>query len=196
MKMFNRKCLQSKNSAKGFWDFLKPRDKNINPSQFIDPNDNSKTLTDECDINGAIKDFFSGLGRSSIADQTFKTNIEQRLKDIDTGVTQDSSFIPIRIDREMISDILRKLKLGKSCGVDGIPNEFLKFGGDSMISSLVDRLTAISDLETVPDDWYKGIIRPLHKAGSIYSLDNYRGITLTSNVYKIYAKVLEESLMI
>jgi hypothetical protein len=29
----------------------------------------------------------------------------------------------------------------------------------------------------------------------MYDLDNYRGITLTSNVYKIHSKVLEEAVM-
>jgi len=29
----------------------------------------------------------------------------------------------------------------------------------------------------------------------MYDLDNYRGITLTPNVYKIYSKVLEEAVM-
>jgi len=27
----------------------------------------------------------------------------------------------------------------------------------------------------------------------MYNLDNYRGITLTSNVYKVYAKIIEQS---
>ena len=29
----------------------------------------------------------------------------------------------------------------------------------------------------------------------MYNLDNYRGITLTSNVYKVYAKIIEQSVM-
>jgi hypothetical protein len=49
-----------------------------------------------------------------------------------------------------------------------------------MIKSLSDLFTCISDFEMIPDDWCKGIIKPLHKSGSIYDLDNYRGITLTS----------------
>jgi hypothetical protein len=69
-----------------------------------------------------------------------------------------------------------------------IPNEFLKYGGDIMIKSLSDLFTCISGFEMMPDDWCKGIIKPLHKSGSIYDLDNYRGITLTSNVNKVQIK--------
>jgi hypothetical protein len=43
----------------------------------------------------------------------------------------------------------------------------------------------------IPDDWCKGIIKPLHTSGSIYDLDNYRGITLTSNVNKVFSKILD-----
>ena len=55
--------------------------------------------------------------------------------------------------------------------------------------------TIITDLEAVPDDWQNGIIKPLPKAGSVYDIDNYRGITLTSNVHRVYSKILEESVM-
>jgi hypothetical protein len=40
-----------------------------------------------------------------------------------------------------------KLKSGKAPGIDEIPNDFLKFGGDIMIRSLVDMFTAISDIQ-------------------------------------------------
>ena len=62
-----------------------------------------------------------------------------------------------------------------------------------MIRSLVDMFTAISDIEVIPDDWHSGIIRPLHKSGSLYDIDNYRGTTLSSNVYKIFSKTIEST---
>ena len=93
---------------------------------------------------------------------------------------------------ESISDTLRGLKSGKAPGVDGIPNDFLKYGGDAMIRSLSDLFTFISDCEQIPNEWQRGIIIPLHKSGSVYDLDNYRGITtLSSNVYKLFSKTLE-----
>ena len=51
---------------------------------------------------------------------------------------------------------------------------------------------AIPDLEQIPSDWQKGIIKPIHKSGSIIELDNYRGITLSSNVYKVFSKGLKK----
>jgi len=44
------------------------------------------------------------------------------------------------------------LKSGKAPGVDDIPNDLLKYGGDSMVSSLTELCTAISDIELIPDD--------------------------------------------
>ena len=80
-------------------------------------------------------------------------------------------------------------------GYDEIPNEFLKYGGKAMLSSLVDLFTAISDFEQIPSDWQNGIIKPIHKSGSLFELDNYRGITLSSNVYKVFSKVIEEKIV-
>jgi hypothetical protein len=44
-------------------------------------------------------------------------------------------------------------------------------------------------------EWQKGIIIPIHKSASIYDLNNYRGITLTSNVNKIYASIMKNTIM-
>jgi hypothetical protein len=52
-----------------------------------------------------------------------------------------------------------------------MPNEFLKYGGDIIIKSLSDLFTCISDFEMIPDDWCKGIIKPLHKSGIWYVID-------------------------
>ena len=90
---------------------------------------------------------------------------------------------------------MKDLKLGKACGIDGIPNEFLKYGGEALTASLTEMFLRISDLEKIPNEWKKGIIIPLHKGGSIIDLNNYRGITLTSNVYKVYCKIIESTVM-
>jgi hypothetical protein len=85
-------------------------------------------------------------------------------------------MLTLKITRESISEILFGLKSGTAMGYDEIPNEFLKYGGKAMLSSLVDLFTAISDFEQIPSDWQNGIIKPIHISGSLFELDNYRGI--------------------
>jgi hypothetical protein len=64
-----------------------------------------------------------------------------------------------------------------------------------MISSLSGLYLAVMHPETIPLGWQRGIIVPIHKLESVHDIDNYRGITLSSNVYKVYSKVLEENIM-
>jgi hypothetical protein len=59
----------------------------------------------------------------------------------------------------------------------------------------VNFFIAVPDLEAIPLDWQRGIIVPIHKSGSMHDVDDYRGIALTSNVYKVYSEVLEENIM-
>ena len=99
--------------------------------------------------------------------------------------------ISLNIHRENIKSVLESLRSGKACGIDEIPNEFLKYGRNTLLNPLLDIFTKITDLEKSP----KGIIKHIHKGGSMYDLDNYRGITLTSNVYKVYAKIIEQSVL-
>ena len=50
-------------------------------------------------------------------------------------------------------------------------------------------------METIPDEWRQGLIKPIHKSGPLNNIDNYRGITLTSKVYKLYTKIIENVIM-
>jgi hypothetical protein len=68
----------------------------------------------------------------------------------------------LEMKRTSIEKILKELQSGKAVGPDDMPNELLKYGGDIIMSSLADLLIAVTDLETIPLDWQKGIIVPIH----------------------------------
>lgn len=59
------------------------------------------------------------------------------------------------------------------------------------MESLVDLFSIIADTERIPAEWEKGIVKQIYKADFIFDLDNYRGITLSCNVYKVFSKVFE-----
>ena len=195
VKDFTRKCSNSKNKIKGFWNFLKLKQNNETPSELTDPNDPDKKLTEHSDINMALGNHFSSIGCMNNKNDALVGKVNTLVSKIDNNMIYPTSPLNLKIDGKMISDILNKLKSGKACGIDNIPNEFLKYGGNSLSNSLTKFFTKITDLEIIPDEWFKGIIKPLHKGGSIHNLSNYRGITLTSNVYKVYCKIIESTVM-
>jgi hypothetical protein len=51
-----------------------------------------------------------------------------------------------------IKSVFESLRSGKVCGIDEIPNEFLKYGGNTLLNSLLDLFTKITDLEKIPED--------------------------------------------
>jgi hypothetical protein len=119
----------------------------------------------------------------------FKDNVRKRVAKLDENLVPTTDMFSLRFSRASIETSLKNLANGKAVGDDGIPNEFLKNGGEAMLNSLVDLFTVVSDLKIIPSEWKNGIIKHLHKSGSAMDLDNYRGITLTSNVYKVFSKI-------
>ena len=86
------------------------------------------------------------------------------------------------------------LKNNKAAGPDEITHEIIKGGGEIMTKSLMTILNLCLHLEVVPADWGKGIIIPLHKKGDKKDLNNYRGISLSSVIGKIYSRLIEHEL--
>jgi hypothetical protein len=87
------------------------------------------------------------------------------------------------------------LKNGKATGVDHIPGEFLKNGGLPIQHALLDLFNKIKLLEKIPEEWYEGIVKPLYKEGNRELLNNYRGITISSIVYKVLVTIIEDQVM-
>ena len=79
---------------------------------------------------------------------TFVNYVEEK----QVSIGNYETYLPVVCNNEYISVTLKSLKSGKAPGVDDIPNDFLKYGGDSMVSSLTEPFTAISDIELIPDD--------------------------------------------
>ena len=195
MRNFHRKCTTAKNKSRGF---LKGDHRNRTVSEIVDPVDKNLILDEQSQIEDALQQYFSNIGNHANNMQdvdNFKDNVRKKVAKLDENLVPTTDMFSLRFSRTSIETSLKNLANGKAVGDDGIPNEFLKNGGEAMLNSLVDLFMIVSDLEIIPSEWKNGIIKPLHKSGSAMDLDNYRGITLTSNVYKVFSKILEECIM-
>ena len=59
---------------------------------------------------------------------------------------------------------------------------------------IVKLFNQIWETGTFPKDWLKSVIVPLHKKGQIDNPDNYRGISLISNLCKCFTYIINKRL--
>ena len=84
----------------------------------------------------------------------------------------------------------KRLKRNKAAGTDGSRAEFLLDAVDVLLKPLAQVFTHML-MNGVPSDWCKGIIHPIFKSGDVNDPSNYRGITVTPVLSKLFAMILE-----
>jgi hypothetical protein len=93
--------------------------------------------------------------------------------------------------------LLSKLDTSKSMGPDEIHPKILKFlsTNDGFINAITTLFnTCISD-ETIPAIWKTAIVIPIHKKGSFHLSSNYRPVSLTCILCKIYEKFIRTHIL-
>lgn len=99
---------------------------------------------------------------------------------------------PQTLTVEAVDWQLRHLKLGKAAGCDGVQLEHILYGHPIVIVLITNIFNACLKFGYVPYMFSQGIIVPLLK-GSITDktvIDNYRGITISSILSKLFEKCL------
>ena len=101
----------------------------------------------------------------------------------------------IEITEEMVKKVLANLNVNKAAGPDGITPRLLK----NCSKSLTKPLTMIfrKSLQTgeVPMAWREANVTPLYKKGSKTNPLNYRPVSLTSVVGKVFETVVRDALV-
>lgn len=94
--------------------------------------------------------------------------------------------------KEEIRRAIRKLKNNKAPGIDNIPGELIKYGGEVLLSRLDDLFSKIWEMEQM--DWWASVLHPIYKKRDKSVCENYHGISLLSVSYKIFSSVIKERL--
>ena len=84
-----------------------------------------------------------------------------------------------------------KLKNGKKGGTDLILNEFLKAGSSTLTLTLVKLFNRILESGVFPRDWNHSLISSIYKSGDPNDCNNYRGISITSCLGKLFTSLLQ-----
>jgi len=88
------------------------------------------------------------------------------------------------IDTKIIRKMIAAIRKNKSVGVDGFSIGILKLGGEAIIPYLARLLDITMNNCTLPGDWKKATVIPIHKGSDRSLVTNYRPVSLTSVVCK------------
>jgi len=83
-----------------------------------------------------------------------------------------------------------KLKSHKSPGIDQIPAELIKVRGRTICLEIHKLINSIWKKEKLPEEWKESIIVPIVKKGDKTDYNNYRGISILPNTYKILSNIM------
>ena len=167
-------------NPKAYWQLL---DKLKNASNVANSNLEDKIQPSEW------KKYFENLNNNE------QTNDEDILSKLET-LQNETIFneLDYRITQEEIAKAIKSLKNSKASGFSTISNEMIK-NSQHICIPLFDKLfNLIFSNGIYPKLWNQGYITPIHKSGSKYEPANYRGITITDNIGKLFNQILNNRL--
>ena len=146
--------------------------------------------------NATFKKYFEKLTAENKNDNLFQQNISNIFLDLISRL--DASPDPNQLNGEITHDEILKpfklLKNGKSSSVDYISNEMLKYGTETLVEPLHKLFNFIFDKGVFPEIWNDSLLVPLHKKGSKADPCNYRGLSISSNLGKLFNKIIHTRL--
>ena len=136
-------------------------------------------------------DYFEDLYQAREAESTHVTwtkTINEKIKQI-TKTNSNETLNEITL--EELNKNIKTLKRGKSTGPDNIPNEAIIEANKTNRTAINNILNNIYNTEKIPDQWQKGeIIRFYKGKGKKGKCSNERGITLGSNMGKLFERII------
>ena len=172
--------LQKEQSA--FWKTWSAKFcKKVKPSEFIDG----------CNDSSQIANTFAAVFARACTNNSIEASVKLyneyelcKQEYVKVSTSEDTAMIDI----ELINKSISCLKRGKAAGLDGIEAEHLVYAHPIAQYLLLLLFNSILFHGYVPQEFGSGIIIPIvkDKSGDTTSSANYRGITLSSNIAKLF----------
>ena len=167
------------NSPKAYWELVKKlKEKKVTESNKISPTEWYNHFSKLADKNN--------FKRPSVLKHKDFMN-EQDIKSF--------SELDFKIKANEITKCVKKLKNNKACGPDGLCNEVLKYSQHIMLPVLTKLFNRVLISGIYPSIWAEGHIKKLFKKGDPLDTNNYRGITITNVIGKLFNSILNDRIV-
>ena len=121
-------------------------------------------------------------------------------------MTQLSSFIASKmssldkfiiepVTQDQVKNLIRKLNINKSSGLDEISPKLLRLSSELVTPSLTQIINQSIRMGIFPDELKKAYVVPIYKKGDKYSCNNYRPVSILSCISKLLERLVADQLM-
>ena len=147
---------------------------------------NKRNLSHNCDIsNDEFYDYFRELYNDENVDTSNNYMYNKPVyEELDEYFTESE-----------VSNAIKDLKCGKSCGIDLILNEYFINFNTELTPFITTLFNKILSSGYFPKQWCEAIIIPIFKKGDRNDTNNYRGISLMSCFAKLFTSLLNKRLL-
>jgi hypothetical protein len=179
-KFEQKLAIQTSDNRKSFYAYA---NKKKNKSQVIGPliRENGEEVED---IPQEFNNFFASV---------FTKETNDNYPEVIVKKVEDQSLLlgDLEINEDIIEKIISRLKMNKSPGEDEINSIFLIKLKEQVKKPLVILFKKSYNTAVVPGDWKKAKVTPIYKKGSKRLVGNYRPVSLTSQICKVFEKLLK-----
>ena len=177
------------------WEARK-RSKGCKTLEYKTYTEDGTPISDPQETKEHIANYFEQLyqAREGTAEYTEWTNkITKYVKNKIENVPGPTGNSDEEISEKEMNLVIKKLKRNKSLGPDKIPNEMFIEANKETRTILREILEQIHKTEEIPNSWEEGEIIRLYKGKGLKGkCSNERGITLASNIGKVYERIINE----
>ena len=172
-------CLRKNNSKKAY-QLVKDLTTTKHGRSTTIQDKNGKNLTEEPEILKRWTEYCSELYNDTIS------CIELEILNVPPATDNDN--YPIL--RTEVEAAIHSLQKGKAAGVDNIPAELVKAGGETIVNVLLDICNKIWTSGEWPKPWTQSLVITLPKKGNLQLCQNYRTISLICHPSKVMLKII------
>uniref|UniRef100_A0A670IB05 Reverse transcriptase domain-containing protein n=1 Tax=Podarcis muralis TaxID=64176 RepID=A0A670IB05_PODMU len=192
IKMMKQRYFESANKPGKYlaWQLRKKQKQNVINKIMVE----EELIVDPKRIQKNFLKFYEQLYKKGEEDPT---KIEKYLENCKGKTITEEERLQLNrpINIEEIQNAMKKMKLGKAPGPDGLPAKYYKVLGSQLSTVLGDTMNNIIRGGKIPDSWREAFITLIPKPDTDkLNVKNYRPISLLNNDYKLYADIMANRL--
>lgn len=187
-RSFEKKLAMNIDSdRKSFYAYVRNRSR-VKPSVGPLSNDSDDTLVQGQDMAELFNEYFVSVftvedtAHVPTAEPLFHGDESDRLRDI-------------HIDEDVVMKKLQQLRTDKAPGADSIAPRVLVELKDEIVLPVTEIMKCSLASGIVPDSWKTANVTPVHKAGNKQQASNYRPISLTGQICKVFESIVRDAIV-